>query len=146
MQHPVVRYALFFGGLLLFLALAGLRPPLENGVALFDKIFLVLLAVFAFCCMMLGLLAGSAGKRLFASRPLRHIALVSYGMYLLHVFIMTDIFRLGGALTVGVHNHFVIYFTGFALFFAVTVFLATILYYALEKPFIEWAKKEPAEK
>jgi peptidoglycan/LPS O-acetylase OafA/YrhL len=144
MRKKHIGNGLFFAGVLLILALDGLPHPLEP-VSLFDQTFLLLFVAGAFSCMMLGLLAGSAGNRLFSSRPLRHVAMVSYSMYLIHITYIKDVFDIASRLTRALDNPFATYFTGMALMTAVTVLLSTLMYRYIEKPFIDWAKRPRAQ-
>ena len=141
LQRKYVCNSMFSGGLVLFLILAGLRPPLEIGANLFDKTFLLLFVAVAFSCMLLGLLSGSAGQKLFSSRPLRFLARVSYSMYLIHLTIMKKVFVVAWMLTRTFNHPSITYFTGLALLVGVTALLSAIMYRFVEKPFIDWSKK-----
>ena len=143
LQRKHVGSCLFFGGLALFLVLAGRRPPLEAEISMFDKTLFLQYIAAAFSCMLLGLLAGSAGQRLFSSRPLRYVALVSYSMYLTHLIFRNAVFNLATRVTYPLHSHFVTYFTGLTLLVIVSVLISTFMYHVVEKPFIDWAKKVP---
>lgn len=143
LQRKHVASCLFFGGFGLFLVLAGRRPPLEAEVGMFDKTLFLQYIAAAFSCMLLGLLAGSAGQRLFSSRPLRHVALISYSMYLTHLIFRDAVFTLAASVAYPLHNHFATYFIGMTLFVIVSVLTSTFMYLVVEKPFIDWAKKTP---
>jgi peptidoglycan/LPS O-acetylase OafA/YrhL len=140
-----IANALFFGGLVLLLALTALRP-LDAVVNLFDQTFMLFFLATAFSCMMLGLLAGSAGQAFFSSWPLRYIATVSYSMYLLHLIVIKYIFDRAHLLALDIGGEGGAFIAGFAVFTLVTVFLSTLMYELVERPFIKWAKKGAGSK
>jgi len=144
LQRRYVSNSLFFGGLLLFLALTSGRP-MQLGFTLFETVFMILLVSAAFSSMLLGLLAGSAGQRLFSSRPLRHVAIVSYSMYLVHMTIMRDVFDLTAPVTLRFHSPSVTYLVGLAAFVGITIGFSTLMYQFVEKPCMDWARKVPAK-
>ncbi len=61
-----------------------------------------------------------------------------------HRFAIDDIFTAAGAQASFSGNHFVTYFAGFALFLAIIVFISTLIYELVEKPFIDRVKKAQA--
>jgi peptidoglycan/LPS O-acetylase OafA/YrhL len=141
LRRPAFCNSLLLGGAGLLCLIAAFHRPPEAGVSLFDKSYLPTIIAACFAAMMLGLLAGSAGQKFFSSRPLRFIALVSYSMYLVHMIVVKFVFDSAARLTHGLHSHFALYFAGLALFVPLTVFLATLMYYLVEKPFIAWARR-----
>lgn len=132
---------LFYGGLALFFALTGFALLHDTGIGLFDKAALPLLLAGAFGMMMMGLLGGCAGSRLFEGRIPRFIAMISYSLYLVHIPLLYPIV-LTGARIYSNSAHPVLNWLAmlppFALYCAAA---ATFMYFIVEKPFIDWAKK-----
>ncbi|MEZ5813212.1 MAG: acyltransferase [Alphaproteobacteria bacterium] len=143
LSRPVPASALFFGGALLVLGLAASGPLVDLEVSGFDKSWLVTVISCGFTAMLLGLLGGAFGHRLFCARGLTFIALISYSLYLVHLPLLylaeiaTRRFVDLDALSEGVAYVFYL-----PVFMALCVFVSTALYVFIEKPFINWSKKK----
>lgn len=140
LQQPYARNFLFFVGLFLTAFLLG-GSPMETETGIFPRTFWLTFLAVGYCSTMLGLMAGSLGQRLFSSRALRHIATVSYSMYLIHLSLVQFVYNQIGWLKHSFDSNYVPYISGLLLFVLVTTFVATLMYELIEKPFIRWAKK-----
>jgi peptidoglycan/LPS O-acetylase OafA/YrhL len=140
LERPTVANALFWGGLGLLISLTGFSVRLEIHVGLFDEIFLTPLLSVAFGTMMLGLLGGCYGHRLFTARPLGFIALISYSLYLIHTTLISTIEQAVHAAMP--ESHPVLQWLVFLIpYLCLSVLLGTISYFAIERPCIRWSRK-----
>jgi peptidoglycan/LPS O-acetylase OafA/YrhL len=142
LERPFVSNALFFGGVAAMLALLLPRSPIDAGVTLFDKTLLGPLLALAFSTMMLGLLGGCRGNELFAARPLRLVALVSYSVYLIHLPLVLTAYAITQRFLPGSSPALQWAFS-LLPFTLLCGFVATILYLTVERPFINWSKDKP---
>ncbi len=142
-----VAAGLFFLGVLVFLGLSVSGPLVDLGVSGFDKTWLVTVISASFTAMLLGLMGGAPGHKLFCGRGLSFIALISYSLYLVHLpllylaEVMAARFVDFEAMSEG--WSYVIYLP---VFMALCVFVATGLYVFIEKPFIDWSKRKYGRK
>ncbi len=142
-----VANALFWGGLAVCLGLALSGPLVDVHVSIFDKTLMPFLIALGFGGMLLGLLGGCFGCKVFQGRSLTFIALISYSLYLIH---MPMLFL------AEVMARKVIVFEAFSdqlgyvlflpFFLALSVFASTLMYVFIEKPFIDWSHKKKAPK
>jgi peptidoglycan/LPS O-acetylase OafA/YrhL len=80
--------------------------------------------------------------RLLASRPLRFLGLVSYGIYLYHLAVVNKVQRwLGASLPSGFAVHFLVYL---GLGFVGATALATASYYLVERPALRFKRLVPS--
>ena len=138
---------LLIGGFAVFLGVSFSGPLVDLGVSEFDKIWLVTVIAASFMAMLLGLLGECPGHKLFEKRGLTFIALISYSLYLVHLPLLylaevmvaqfIDFQVLSG------QTGYMIYLP---FFLALCVFVSTLLYILVEKPFIDWSKKKFARK
>jgi peptidoglycan/LPS O-acetylase OafA/YrhL len=140
LQKTGVRNSFFIAGLLMIAVLLG-GSPMETATDIFAKTFWLTFLAAGFCLIMLGLMAGSVGRTIFSSRILRHIATVSYSMYLVHLSLVQFVYNQVAWLTHSMHGNYIPYLAGLILFVAVTTFVATLMYELIEKPFILRARK-----
>jgi peptidoglycan/LPS O-acetylase OafA/YrhL len=142
--RPLVATGLFWSGAGLLVSWAGLSTPVDFHVGLFSEVFQMSLLALAFGAMMLGLLGGSFGHKVFMSRPLRFIGLVSYSLYLTHGAVLRP--SINTVLRVVPMNHPMLAWLLSLipiLFFGMC--LSTVSYYVIEKPCIAWSRKSKAQ-
>ncbi len=138
-----VSSGLFLIGVLVFLGLSFSGPLVDLGVSEFDKMWLVTMISVSFTAMLLGLMGGCAGHTLFTGRVLTFVALISYSLYLVHLPLLY-IAEVIAARFVDfeVMSEQVGYMIYLPFFVVISVFVATVLYVFIEKPFIDWSKKK----
>ena len=142
LSRRMVANALFFGGTALFFGLTGFTLLHDTGISLFDKAALPLLVGGAFAMMLLGLLGDCAASRFFRCGVLRFIAMISYSLYLIHIPLLYPIVLTGSRIYDDPAHPALSWLATlppFALYCAVA---ATFMYFVVEKPFIDWAKKK----
>ncbi len=143
-SNPKMANTLLLIGALILIYTAGLRNityPLDTFVA---QVFMPTKLAAGFSLIMLGLLGQCYGYRFFENRVFRFIALISYSLYLTHVFCLwiqnAAIKKMAGV--EHLQDASLLYWLGTLPLYIVTSFIvATILYYLIEKPFINWSKK-----
>lgn len=140
LSRPLVANAAFYGGAGVVLALALSGPLVDLGANWFNKVFLANVISLGFGGMLVGLLGGCKGASLFAAKPLRFIALISYSLYLLHlpVLYMAEAVasRFVDFSDVSLQMMFLIYMPFYLL---LSVMVATLSYVMIERPFINWS-------
>jgi peptidoglycan/LPS O-acetylase OafA/YrhL len=132
----------FWAGSMLFFALTALTPPYFvdapiHMVLWHEALYRSGLAI-AFSAMLLGLLGGCAGHRLFTWRALRYIALVSYSLYLIHTLFIPEALDLARCLAPHLSPLW-IWAIGYTCLLTLAVPVSFVLYVAVEKPFIDWS-------
>jgi peptidoglycan/LPS O-acetylase OafA/YrhL len=140
LRQAHIKNFLFLSGLLLVALLLG-GSPMETATDVFAKTFWLTFLAAGFCLTMLGLMAGSFGQTFFSSRILRHIATVSYSMYLVHLSLVQFVYNQVAWLAHTMHSPYIPFLAGLFLFVVVTTFVATLMYELIEKPCILWARK-----
>jgi peptidoglycan/LPS O-acetylase OafA/YrhL len=135
-----IANALFWSGAILFVALTGFVIQLEGDIGFFAIGLLTPLLSVAFAFMMLGLLGGCTGHNIFAVRPLRFIALISYSLYLIHTALILPCIE--AVFRIIPESHPLLAWAVFLIpFLFLSVALSTVSYFAVEKPFIDWSKR-----
>jgi peptidoglycan/LPS O-acetylase OafA/YrhL len=146
---PFWSNALFGSGLCLFIALTAFVTPhflfYQRPPPFFDETGYFSLIALAFGSMMLGLLGGSVASPLFAARPLRFIAMISYSLYLVHILLVPYAIQLAQKVVPDPHDLTLLWLVEFPIFMALIVSPAAVMYYFIERPFNEWARKVRAE-
>jgi len=147
LEHPVTANILFFSGTALFLGLtAFIRPyfyseTIETSINIFYSSYYFTCISVAFGFMLLGLLGKSCGYKLFESRILRGIALISYSLYLVHILVISNMGEKAAWILGSDTPGFSIWLVTFILTLAISTPLSIALYYFVEKPFIDWSKR-----
>ena len=145
LRRRKIANILFFSGTLFLAVLLSGRVLQFPEVTFFEMTALLTLVGAGFCMMLLGLLGGCAGSGLFRGRAPRHIARISYSLYLVHLLAQplqvaaeTKLRALGvppAAAWAG----------GFAPFFLCAAAASHMLYVLVERPFIRLSRrKKPA--
>lgn len=140
-NHPVIANSCFVTGSAI-IAFLLLSPPLVDlGPSLFEQISLMNLISLGFGLMMMGLLAGCAGHRLFCSKSFTFCALISYSLYLLHIPIYIAVYGVMEPVLRELDSSTIKFAILFYPAMIVTFIAATLLYVFIERPFIQWSKK-----
>lgn len=140
MECFTVANGLFWSGLGLLIALTASSVRLRTHIANFDIILLNPLLALAFGSMALGLLGGCKGHKAFMARSLRFIALISYSLYLIHEPLIPVLLRSPFAITS--ENHVFLKWLVFLIpYLFLNVVLASMTYFFIEKPCIDWSRK-----
>jgi peptidoglycan/LPS O-acetylase OafA/YrhL len=126
---------LLWGGIAIIFLVFALNLDFYDAVTLKQKIAFLPSVTVGFCCMMLGLLGGGAGYRIFQTHPLQWLAMISYSLYLVHFFILFVFERLIRPVH-GLWQINLLLSLGFCFGAAI------LLYFLVEQPFIEWAKRK----
>ncbi len=138
---------LFWGGTILFVMLSASIIPyfyydlFRAPIPFFYGMFYSTLISLAFGMMALGLLGGAYGHKIFEASFLRWIALISYSLYLIHpplIMLMSGIART----FTGTDETTLEWLVTLLLTFTVCLPLATVMYYLIEKPCIDWSHKK----
>lgn len=95
----------------------------------------------AFGAMLLGLMGGARGYKVFENRILRGIALVSYSLYLVHTSVISYMEQKAGLILGSNEPGFALWFLTFTLTLLIALPVSAALYMFIEKPFIDWSKK-----
>ena len=144
---PVVSGALFFFGVLLILGLSLPGPLVDLDVSRFDIVWLAFLISAGFAAMLLGLLGECPGHGLFEKRGFSFIALISYSLYLVHLplLYLAEVMaeRVVDFADMSERMGYVVYLPFFVV---LCVFVSTLLYVFVERPFIVWSKKKYSRK
>ncbi|HTK83673.1 MAG TPA: acyltransferase [Patescibacteria group bacterium] len=127
-----------YSGILLLVLSLGLYPPIGQQTAPFEAITIPSFLAIGFALMLLGLLGRGFGYSLFTTRPLKMLALISYGFYLTHLF---TIFAVKLFLGRWVHNKILLPILVFVLGFALACGTATLLYVTIENPLRRYGRK-----
>jgi peptidoglycan/LPS O-acetylase OafA/YrhL len=148
LESPAAANLLAGAGFALFIFLAAFVKPhylnYPDPVTLFDKTGYFSLIALAFGSLLLGSLGEGAAGRIFAARPPRVAAMLSYGLYLMHI--------VAGPLALKVAQKELAHIGGVTLLwcleFIVLIVLivppATVLYVFVEKPLNDWARRRTA--
>jgi len=139
-QRNWSTFILYAGILLLFFSL-GLYPPIGQKTAPFEAITIPSLLAIGFALMLLGLLGRGIGYKIFTARLLKMLALVSYGFYLTHFFV---IFAVKFFLAQWVKNKILLPLLVFVLGFALSCGTATLLYTTIENPLRRYGRVRKA--
>lgn len=142
LSRTAIANVLFFGGVMLFFGLTGLTLLHDTGISLFDKAALPLLLAASFAAMMLGLLGGCAASRFFENRVFHFIAMISYSLYLIHIPLLYPIVLTGTWIYDDPAHPALSWLAALPPFALYCTAAATLMYFAVEKPFIDWAKKK----
>ena len=142
LRKPIMANTLFFGGFFLFFALTGFTLLHDTGISLFDKAGVPLLIGGAFGAMMMGLLGGCKASRFFKGRGLRFIAMISYSLYLIHIPLLLPIVVTGARIYDDPAHPALSWLATLPPFAMYCVMAATFMYFVIEKPFIDWARKK----
>lgn len=139
LKLKTVANGLFVTGLIILLALTGRNILLLSPVTLFEKTLMVFVFASAFSFMLLGLLGGCTGHRLFTSPVPRFIARVSYSLYLIHILVLPLQFYISEH--VAFDSLVLSWMVGFASFLGITLCCAWLMYTFVEKPFNDWSRR-----
>jgi peptidoglycan/LPS O-acetylase OafA/YrhL len=140
-----VAQALFFGGCLLILWLMLGQGALDQTMISVDRALLPEMLALGFSAMMLGLLSGSHGQRVFAARPLGPISLTADSLYLIHMpllypAVLTARFlaRAGGVV---IDSDLCAWLFVLLFYLLFSGLAAALLYRFVEKPALDWVVK-----
>lgn len=128
---------LLYGGALLLVVSLGLYPPIGQKTASFEAITIPTLLALGFASMLLGLLGRGVGYSFFTIRPLKMLAVISYGFYLTHLFV---IFAVKLFLVQWVSNKILLPILVFVLGFVLACGTATLLYITIENPLRQYGR------
>ncbi len=132
---------LFSTGLLLFSGNALFSHLVERQATFFDQALMVPLFAFSFGLMLIALVRGCSASSFFENRFLGFIALISYSLYLSHLFIISFHINIEKAVSPYISSVPICWIVVFLIFFSGCVILAYALHRAVEKPFLDWSKK-----
>ena len=141
LQRRAVANILFFAGAALLMVQAGFTPMLDNGVTMFDAAVQPALLATGWLAVMLGLLGGCAGNRIFAGKGLRFIALVSYSLYLVHMALLQPAAVMAQNMF-GLQGGPALWVMTMAVWVPLSLAAASMLYYFVERPAINWSRRE----
>ena len=141
LERRVVANTLFCAGGALLFALCGFVPMLDNGVAMFDAVLQPALLAAGWLAVMLGLLGGCAGHRLFTGGALRYIALVSYSLYLVHIALLKPFAPLVQAAS----GNAWLWAGTMVIWLPLSLAAASALYYVVERPAIDLSRREKTQ-
>ncbi len=141
LRHPMVANALFWSGLVIFIALTGFVTHIDIHVGLFDEIFLTPLLSVAFGAMMLGLLGGCYGHRVFTAQPLRFIALISYSLYLIHTILIPTCENAVLAAMPGIRPSLQ-WLVFLIMYVCLSVLVSTVLFLLLKNPVLHGPRRQ----
>lgn len=144
LERRAVANALFLAGLAVILVLAGFTPMLDNGVTMFDAALQPALLAIGWLAVMLGLLGGCAGHGLFTGKILRFIALISYSLYLVHMALLPAVAAWAQAVT-GMGASPGLWAVTMVIWLPLSLAAAAGLYYFVERPAINWSRREKAQ-
>jgi peptidoglycan/LPS O-acetylase OafA/YrhL len=140
-----VADVMFAGGvlLLLFLTAGVVSPNAANraGLTPFTETAYFSLTAVAFSLMMLGLLGGCAGHRVFKNRGLRGLALISYSVYLIHSSFGVTAWRIAIMWLGAGAPQTTLWLAAFFILSFLSLPLAVLSYYLVERPFIDWSHR-----
>ena len=140
---PVVANTLFFTGLFILIAVAGINCivyPLNTPA---EQIFIPTKLAICFSMIMLGLLGQCKGYKFFENRVFGFIALISYSLYLTHGFCLwaqNEATQKLAQVELAQNAPLIYWLMTLPVFLVLSMLLATILYKLVEKPFIDWSK------
>lgn len=142
LQRAKMANALFWGGTALFVVLSARIMPyyyydlFRTPIPFFYEMFYSTLVSLAFGMMALGLLGGAKGHKLFELGFLRWIALISYSLYLIHPFLIMLMNGIAQRLN-SAGDPTIEFVLTLILTLLVCLPMATVMYYLIEKPFID---------
>ncbi|MCK5374067.1 MAG: acyltransferase [Alphaproteobacteria bacterium] len=140
-SHTLPMNVLFVGGLLLFAANAFTPHFVQSHVNFFEQSIMLPLFALSFGLMLVSLVRGCFASHFFENKILRYFALISYSLYLGHLFVIP----LHGTLEDVLEPHFsssvLCWLVVFIIFMICSVTLAYILHRTIERPFLEWSRK-----
>jgi peptidoglycan/LPS O-acetylase OafA/YrhL len=121
----VSRWPVFIFGFALFIFLDNYRQPVSST---FVQVWVFSLSSLAYACW-LPLLSQIPTAPSWIMRPIRHISLISYSMYLIHLGLISEVIQKWylPATAMGAWLTYLLYFT-------LVIVLSTLLYYAWERP------------
>jgi peptidoglycan/LPS O-acetylase OafA/YrhL len=101
-------------------------------------------AIGSFCFIVFAITSERA-QQVLHNRILVFLGKISYGIYLMHWLLVTDIFIYKDRLFELFPNNTTAYIVVLILYFIATIMLATILHYTVELPFMRWGKRLAAK-
>jgi peptidoglycan/LPS O-acetylase OafA/YrhL len=119
------RWPAFVVGMALFLAIDHFRTPVTS---FYRQVWIFSLTPLAYA-LWLPLLAHVRTAPAWLARPIRHVSLVSYSMYLIHLALVSEVIQKWWLPTTASGAWWM-----FGGYFAVVLVVSTILYYAWERP------------
>ena len=148
LETPACANLLFGAGFVLFIYLTAFVKPhyldYPLPVTLFDKTGYFSLIALAFGSMLLGSLGEGAAAQIFAARPLRVVAMLSYGLYLVHIIAAPWALKLAQNALPRIGSVTLLWCIEFIIFIVLIVPPATVLYVFVEKPLTDWARRRTA--
>lgn len=145
LKKKSVSTIMFYSGAALIIGLMGFTTPYwadnQEGLSFFSHSFIFTFIATGFSAMLLGLLGGAPGHKIFETSFLRFIALISYSLYLLHTFLVPVSIQYAATLAGGMRDSFSVWSYGFLILLTLSAVPAFFLYQFIEKPFINWSKR-----
>lgn len=143
LSRPAISRALFWTGAAMSLGLLFSPPLVDRHISLFDQTLLFSLVALTFSMLMLGLLGGGAGGRLFGAPGLTPVARWSYSLYLIHLPLLYPA-HVAAQATLGVPQAGAAgWLMTLPYFLAFSTLTARAIYRLIEKPFIRLSHGKP---
>ena len=139
--HSLLTNMLFSAGLLLFFITALLPHLTESQALFFDQILMIPICAFSFGLMLIGLVKGCFASTFFENGFLRFFALISYSLYLSHLFLIPFHEYIEEQVCAFIPTPFFCWLAVFLIFLGLCVVLAYGVHRAIERPFLDWSKK-----
>ena len=139
--HTFLMNVLFVCGLLLFFVNAMFPHLTELQADFFDQALMIPLFSLSFGFMLIALVRGCFARGFFENRFLRFIALISYSLYLSHLFVISFHAKIEDTISSFIPWPILCWVVVFLIFFLICIAVAYILHRVIERPFLNWSKK-----